>query len=55
MIEKLIEIRKKHGCGEFVNGAGWRSIDTGEGDGVWGGFVRYLYVFEGRMRERERL
>ena len=25
---------------------GWRSIDTGEGNGMWGGLKAYLNVFK---------
>ena len=55
VIEKLIKIREKHRCGESVDGAGWGSIDTGEGDGVWSALERYLNVLKRGMRERERL
>ena len=55
MAKLLIKVSEKHGCGEPVGIARWRSIDTGEGDGVRGGLEAYFNVFERRMRERARL
>ena len=51
----MVKVSPKHGCGEIVGGARWRTIDTGEGGGVWNGFVGHLGMFKGRMRERKRL